>query len=238
MFFETEHDVYCVTKGDAFSIGAWVCIPPKYAVDEVIKDAQVIEKLGKVFLQINWNIQDSSSLFEIDLSEKKSECVVRKDWPKNGIYEIKQDENGVYIEGVLGRYNISERNDNEVRFTYSSTGFDIYEKLETRNGIKYIVGDENGYALYNPLTKQKEIDAKSWVYIDEEIGLITFQLMSYHDDNWRLYDVKKDLISKSEQGFYNAIKSSVPEGLTKTQLSSSNVNLTPSIELIAPASAG
>ena len=32
------------------------------------------------------------------------------------------------------------------------------------------------------------------------------------DDGKYLYDVKKTLISKSEQGFFNAIKSSVPEG--------------------------
>lgn len=189
LFFENEDDVYCVTKG-AFPIGVYNCISPKYGVDEVIKDVQVIEKLGKVFLQINWNIQGCSSLFEIDLDEKISECIIRKDWPKNGIFELKQDENGIYIEGVLGRYNISEPNDNEIRFTYSSTGFDIFEKLETKNGVKYIVEDEDGYALYNPLTKQKEIEAKSWLYVDEDNGLINFLLMPR---NYRLYNFKKDV---------------------------------------------
>lgn len=48
----------------------------------------------------------------------------------------------------------------------------------------------------------------NWHYLNEPCPTIT----PVTDNDKYLYDTKKTLISKSEQGFFNAIKSSIPEG--------------------------
>lgn len=79
-----------------------------------------------------------------------------------------------------------------------------------------VCGAESGkYPLCRACNAKKENgeitkcdNCGNWHYPSEQCKIPVF----IADNDKYLYDVRKTLISKSEQGFYNAIKSSVPDG--------------------------